>query len=75
MPLGLNIIGIITLASYSTFLLTVRNKMDKDENPNYILDPQQQPDRPRVWRSAVLEWSIFFFTLLWFVMAGVFSLI
>jgi hypothetical membrane protein len=74
-PMGLNIIGIIALASYSTFLLTVRNKMDKDENPNYILDPQQQPNRPRVWRSAVLEWSIFFFTLLWFVMAGVYSLI
>ena len=32
-PLGVNIIGIIALASYSTFLLTVRNKMDKDENP------------------------------------------
>ena len=74
-PLGLNIIGIIALASYSTFLLTVRNKMDKDENPNYILDPQQQPDRPRVWRSAVLEWSIFFSTLIWFVMAGVYSLL
>jgi len=74
-PLGVNIIGIIALASYSTFLLTVRNKMDKDENPNYILDPQQQPDRPRVWRSAVLEWSIFFSTLIWFVMAGVYSLL
>lgn len=74
-PLGVNIIGIIALASYSTFLLTVRNKMDKDENPNYILDPQQQPDRPRVWRSAVLEWSIFFSTLIWFVMAGLYSLL
>ena len=74
-PLGLNIIGIIALASYSTFLLTVRNKMDKHENPNYILDPQQQPDRPRVWRSAVLEWGIFFSTLIWFVMAGVYSLL
>jgi hypothetical membrane protein len=74
-PPSLNIIGIIALACYSTFLLTVRNKMDKNEKPNYILDPQQQPDRPLVWRSAVLEWSIFFSTLVWFVMAGVYSLL
>lgn len=74
-PLGLNIIGIAALSSYSAFLLTVRSKTDKDENPNYILDPQQQPESPRVWRSAVLEWCIFFFTLLWFVMAGVYSVI
>jgi hypothetical protein len=74
-PLGLNIIGLLALASYSAFLFTVRSKMDKDENPNYILDPQQQPERPRVWRSAVLEWSIFFTTIAWFVMAGVFSML
>jgi len=74
-PLGLNIIGIAALGSYSAFLLTVRTKTDKAENPNYILDPQQQPERPRVWRSAVLEWCIFFFTLFWFVMAGVYSLL
>jgi hypothetical membrane protein len=74
-PLGLNIIGIFALGCYSSFLLTVRNKMDKDENPNYILDPQAQPDRPKFWRSAILEWSIFFCTLIWFVMAGVYSLL
>ncbi len=74
-PLGLNVVGILALASYSAFLLTVRSKMDKDEKPNYILDPQQQPERPRIWRSAVLEWSIFFTTIAWFVMAGVFSML
>jgi hypothetical protein len=74
-PLGLNVVGLLALASYSAFLLTVRSKMDKDENPNYILDPHQQPERPLVWRSAVLEWSIFFTTIAWFVMAGVFSML
>jgi hypothetical protein len=73
-PMAVNIVGFLAIISYAWFLATVRTKMDKNENPNYILDPQQQPERPKFWRSAILEWSIFFTTLAWFVTAGMFSL-
>ena len=72
-PLGLNFVGFLAIASFSTFLVTVYSKSNKDKQPNYILDPNAPPERPRVWRTAILEWCIFFSIQVWFVAAALFS--
>lgn len=72
-PLGLNIVGLLAIVSFSSFLLTVYSKPHKEKQPNYILDPNAPPERPRVWRTAILEWCIFFSIQAWFVAAALFS--
>ncbi len=66
-PFWVNIFSILALAVYTGFLVTVGKKMDNQGNQNYILDPSIMPDRPKVWRTAVLEWLVFAFTILWFL--------
>jgi hypothetical membrane protein len=70
-PLGLNIAGLAAIASFSAFLIKVYSKTDKNENPNYILDPNALPQRPRVWWTAILEWGIFFSIQAWFITAAI----
>ena len=69
--MGLNIAGLAAIASFSAFLIKVYSKTDKNENPNYILDPNALPQRPRVWWTAILEWGIFFSIQAWFITAAI----
>lgn len=64
--LGVNIIGIIAIASYSAFLFIVRQKTDKKGDENYLLDPTEKKQRPHFWRTPFLEWVLFFATIGWF---------
>jgi hypothetical membrane protein len=73
-PLGLNIAGLLAIASFSTFLVLIYSKPAKNETQNYILDPNALPDRPRIWRTANLEWCIFFTIQVWFVAAALLSI-
>ena len=73
-PLFINVFGLLAILAYSSFLVIVGKKMDKNENPNYILDPQAMPERPYFWRSAFLEWMVFFTTILWFLGVSVLSI-
>jgi hypothetical membrane protein len=74
-PLGLNIVGILAIGSFGTFLLLLyaKPKTDETQPPNYILDPNVMPDRPRFWRTPILEWCIFFSIQIWFVAAAFLS--
>jgi hypothetical membrane protein len=73
-PLGLNIVGLLAIASFGSFLLTVYSKPNNVSQPNYILDPNAPPERPKVWRTAILEWCIFFTIQAWFLMAALLSM-
>ena len=67
LPLYTSFFGLLSVLTYSTFLFIVGRKMDKNKQPNYILDPKAMPERPRFWRTAFWEWMVFFTTILWFV--------
>ncbi|MCX6056313.1 MAG: DUF998 domain-containing protein [Chloroflexi bacterium] len=69
-PLVVNVFGIIAILAYGSFLVIVSQKTDKDNQPNYILDPLAMPDRPRFWRTPFLEWLLFFSTIGWFLVVS-----
>lgn len=69
-PMYINIFGILAIISYATFLAIVGKKMDKNDQPNYILDPNVMPVRPRFWRTAFLEWMVYFSTIAWFLLVS-----
>jgi hypothetical protein len=72
-PLGINVIGILAISSFSGFLVTVYSKTNRHDDPNYILDPNHFNERPEIWRTPILEWSIFFLVNAWFVTAALFT--
>ncbi len=63
-PLLVNIFSLLSVAAYSAFLLRMRRKPEKQPESDQLA-PLKQPDRPRVWRMAVMEWAVFFSTMLW----------
>jgi hypothetical membrane protein len=73
-PLAVNFVGLLAIASFSAFLMVVYSKPDPNHTSNYILDPNALPNRPRVWRTAILEWCIFFTIQAWFVAAAILSI-
>ncbi len=60
-----NIIGLFSLVSYASFL-TLLGKEEAGSETSNQLDPEVKPERPRVWLSPLLEWVVFFSTILWF---------
>lgn len=66
-PLGVNFFGILAIGAYSAFLVIVSRKQNKKGQENYLLDPTAKKVRPRFWRTAFLEWLLFFSTLAWFL--------
>lgn len=69
-----NIAGLISLLCYATFLLiSDAPKKDKEEDGDKnVLDPETEKVRPRVWRITILEWMVFFSTILWFLIIAVY---
>lgn len=63
-PQGANLLSLLAFLSYGAFLVLplFRNKVKK---PAEILDPEQMPERPRLWPLAALEWLVFFSTIVW----------
>ncbi len=63
-PQEANLLSLLAFLSYAAFLVVplFRNKVKK---PADLLDPEQVPERPRVWTLAALEWLVFFSTILW----------
>ena len=66
-PLAVNIIGIAAIACYSAFLLIVDLKNAEKNEENQNLDPTEEKERPRFWRTPFLEWLVFFSTIAWFL--------
>lgn len=65
-PIAANIFGALGIAAFASFLIILRRKPVVDEAGN-VLNPQLTPDRPKFWRAAILEWSVFFATIGWFL--------
>jgi hypothetical protein len=59
------ILGALAVVAYGSFLF-LAGKMDGAEEPASSLDPQRVPDRPRFWLLPVVEWTVFFSTLIWY---------
>jgi hypothetical membrane protein len=63
-PPAANILSLLAFLAYGAFLIFPRiNK--KETKPTNILDPEQTPERPRVWALPALEWAVFFSTIAW----------
>jgi hypothetical membrane protein len=58
-----NLVSLLAFLSYAAFLIYIQVGPSLDASP---LDPSWQSSRPEVWPLAVLEWVIFFSTLVWF---------
>ena len=72
-PKTSNVAGLISLGCYAAFLLITDTSKKKDESKEESLDPETQPERPRFWRVTILEWAVFFSTILWFLLLSLFS--
>jgi hypothetical membrane protein len=64
-PQYANIFSLLAFAAYASFLILMGNHKVGGETGS-ILDPDEVPARPRFWLSAILEWAVFFSTMLWF---------
>ena len=63
-PHAANWISLLAFLAYGAFLgwPLVRKK---EQKPAETLDPQQEPERPRIWVLPILEWLVFFSTIAW----------
>jgi hypothetical membrane protein len=63
-PQAANLLSLLAFLAYGAFLaLPLFRK--KKETPSDNLDPEQEPERPRVWAFPTLEWLVFFSTIAW----------
>jgi hypothetical membrane protein len=63
-----NLLSLLAIASYGSFLFLSGRKTSDDEVA-VNLDPNAVAERPRLWLLTILEWAVFFSTVLW--LAGV----
>lgn len=71
-----NLAGLISLLCYALFLFTSDTSRSKegDEKEDNLLDPESENVRPKFWRITILEWAVFFSTILWFLVISVYAL-
>ena len=63
-PQSANLLSLLAFLSYGAFLaLPLVGK--KGQRPANNLDPQQEPERPRIGALPALEWLVFFSTIVW----------
>jgi hypothetical membrane protein len=63
-PPAANLLSLLAFLAYGAFL-TLPRANKKQQRPKELLDPQQLPERPRVWMLPALEWAVFFSTVAW----------
>lgn len=73
-PKESNVAGLISVGCYAAFLLIVDNGKKNDRTETEMLDPETQPQRPKVSKTTIMEWAVFFSTILWFFVLSLFSL-
>jgi hypothetical protein len=69
-----NVAGMISLICYAAFLTISDSGKKKKEEPEEALNPDIQRERPKYWKTPILEWAVFFSTILWFFIVAVFAL-
>ncbi len=63
-PRAANLLSLMAFIAYAAFLmLPILHK--KQQRPSELLDPQEIPERPRIWALPALEWVVFFATIAW----------
>jgi hypothetical protein len=65
-PKTINLLSLAALIFYATFLALL-TRVKPVNHPVEILDPLMTPDRPRIWLLAVMEWVVFFVSVLWLI--------
>jgi hypothetical protein len=74
-PKASNAAGLLSVGCYAVFLLIVDTKKAKEhEGEQDSLDPETEPVRPRISRTTLWEWAVFFSTIVWFFVLALFSL-
>ena len=63
-PQAANLLSLLAFIAYASFLILMTPRK-KPEQPEPSLDPGAVPERPRVWALALVEWAVFFSTILW----------
>jgi hypothetical membrane protein len=63
-PQAANILSLLAFLAYGAFLALPAFKK-REEKPDELLDPEQEPERPRFWAFPALEWLVFFSTIAW----------
>ena len=63
-PALANLLSLLAFLAYAAFLV-LPSMMKKEQKPMDTLDPDQTPERPRIWAMPTLEWSVFFSSIIW----------
>jgi len=63
-PQAANMLSLLAFLAYGAFLVWPLTRK-KEQKVTDILDPQQEPERPRIWALPALEWLVFFSTIAW----------
>ena len=69
-----NLAGLLSVMCYAVFLFISDTSKKKDEPEREVLDPETYPERQRFSRITILEWAVFFSTVLWFLILALFAL-
>jgi hypothetical membrane protein len=62
-PQSANLLSLLAFAAYASFLVLIGRGHFPD--PSGAPEAQIEPERPRISRLAILEWAVFFTTILW----------
>jgi len=63
-PRAANLLSLLAFLAYGAFLVWPLFSK-KEQKPSDILEPQQEPERQRIWVLPTLEWLVFFSTIAW----------
>jgi len=69
-----NLAGLFSVLCYAAFLLVTDIKARQNKKKEEPLDPEVKPERPRFWATTMLEWAVFFSTILWFLILALVTL-
>lgn len=64
-PKAANLISLLTVLAFFSFLLLLNRRWGKDQNLE-AFNPQSEKERPRIWILPLMEWLVYFCTILWF---------
>jgi hypothetical membrane protein len=74
-PKASNSAGLLACLCYASFLLLVDTKKKEEEGePLDETHSKEEFERPKFWKVAILEWAVFFSTVLWFLIVALFAL-
>ncbi len=63
-PQAANFLSVLAFLAYGSFL-TLPVFQKRERKADELLDPEQEPERPRFWAFPTLEWVVFFSTIAW----------